>query len=211
MKTKTVIKLLRWNFTDAELNQMGQDLASSLDAIKQLEMQMKSSKKDYERKISLEEQSVSSFTSKLNAKHETREVECKVELHTPVEGKKTITRLDTFESWEEPMESRDWDLFAKVEDKDEEDLDSGQGEIDFDNAATAAADQSDDPAGINEDGTNAGPGNITDETKSKEDADFVNEIRNHEVLAEEVYDNDKTETVGDLPFGETKKRTKKAN
>lgn len=170
MKNQTITRSLRWNFTDSELNKMGQDLASSLDEKKQLEAQLKSAKKNYEGKIGMEEEAISSLTSKINLKHESREVKCDVILHHPVDGKKTITRLDTNESWEEPMESRDYDLFAKVEDKDEEDFD-GQASIDFDNAADAAAES--DPELIGDQGTNAGAGHVVDETAT---VDPVHEV-----------------------------------
>lgn len=167
MKNQTITRSLRWNFTDSELNKMGQDLASSLDEKKQLEAQLKSAKKSYESKIGMEEEAISSLTSKINLKHENRDVKCDVILHHPVDGKKTITRLDTNESWEEPMESRDYDLFARMSEKDEEDLDQGQGEIDFDNAAAEFAGEAAEGNGAVTDSEGAADnGTVTDETSS---------------------------------------------
>ncbi len=100
IKTK---KLLLYKFTEDEIKDLGKQLAMRTKELEQLKLDKKAVVSEFDNKIKNSEAGISLSSGQISAGSEYRQIECEVILNEPKNGKKTITRLDTAESWEEMM------------------------------------------------------------------------------------------------------------
>lgn len=94
-------KYLRYDFSDAEMLQMGKELARVNERIGALEKDKEEVVSAIKAKISRSEGEGSHLSLCLNKGYEMRDIECVIEYHKPINGRKTITRTDTGEVVEE--------------------------------------------------------------------------------------------------------------
>lgn len=99
---------LSYRFSELELKELGEQLSEQLSDYFAKEAEKKQVTKHYNSVLKNMMEEVKETTEKLNTGMETREVSCLVEHHSPVYGRMKITRMDTGDYWDEPM---DLDLF----------------------------------------------------------------------------------------------------
>ena len=75
---------------------------------------------EYGSRIAIAKEQISSLSDKVASGYEMREVTVMIDYHLPVRGKKTLTRTDTGEQWEEPMNNTDHNLFNQWEQREAE-------------------------------------------------------------------------------------------
>lgn len=91
-KTKLSLKC---HFTEAEVLQLGKDLAQASANAAAIEDELKTVTAQVKAKLAEQEAQVASNTSKIQSGFEYRQVDCEVRLGDPKPTKKTIIRLDT--------------------------------------------------------------------------------------------------------------------
>lgn len=121
---------LRYEFTNEEMRDLGRDLSVKNQELRQLEEQKKSVVADFGSRMTIAKEHISSLSDKVASGYEMRDVMCMVEYHTPEINKKTYTRTDNEESWIEPMNDTDHNLFTQWEQRERERLESEESEID---------------------------------------------------------------------------------
>lgn len=65
--------------------------------------------------MAIAKEQISTLSDKVASGYEMRDVQCLIDYHTPERDKKTLTRTDTGESWVEPMNETDHNLFTQWE------------------------------------------------------------------------------------------------
>lgn len=94
---------------------MSKALANKTIEIEQIKEEQKAVNDEYKGRIGEIRSDVKQLSNNVASGYEMRAVACDVKFHQPHEGKKTITRLDTYESWVEEMEQRDFNLFNQYQ------------------------------------------------------------------------------------------------
>ncbi len=118
MKKKLVLKC---DLTEHEINDIAKEMSERLNQKSQLETEKKETIKKYTREISYYDKKINEGVVLISLGYEEREVNVEIKMNTPDKGFKTITRLDTFENWSEPMNINEYDLFTSMgKDIDEE-------------------------------------------------------------------------------------------
>jgi hypothetical protein len=118
MKKKMVLKC---TLTEHEINDIAKEMSERLSQKTQLEIEKKEITKKYTREISYYDKKVNEGGVLISLGYEEREVDVEIKMNTPEKGFKTITRLDNSESWFEPMQINEYDLFTSMgKDIDEE-------------------------------------------------------------------------------------------
>lgn len=97
METPTITKSLKHIFNDAELLQIGKDLADKANELASLEDDKKRVTSDFKAKIDTVTAEIGIMSRNISTGNEYRMIKCSQAFHVPHPGKKTITRLDTFE------------------------------------------------------------------------------------------------------------------
>lgn len=121
MSEQNTIKLtLQHNFNQDEIVGISKELALANQELDALERQKSSVMSDYKARIDYQKSSIGVLSGKINNGFEMRTTDCTVEYHTPKDHKKTITRLDTGESWVEGMLTSDYDLFNQAQENDKQ-------------------------------------------------------------------------------------------
>lgn len=100
MTPKTIERHVKYIFTDPELLQIGKDLADKSNALQELNGAKKRVTSDFGAKIAAAESEIGILSRNISTGAEYRMVKCSQELNSPVLGKKTIRRNDTFEAIE---------------------------------------------------------------------------------------------------------------
>jgi hypothetical protein len=109
MKKKLILKC---DFTDEEINDIAKEMAEQLSEKTRIDLEKKEVVKKYTREISYYDKKINESGIKIQNGYEEREVQCEIKMNTPKAGIKTITRLDNKDTWEEPMNLNDHDLFS---------------------------------------------------------------------------------------------------
>lgn len=145
MEQQKTRRTLRYEFTNEEMRDLGRDLSVKNQELRQLEEQKKSVVADFGSRMTIAKEHISSLSDKVASGYEMRDVMCMVEYHTPEINKKTYTRTDNEESWIEPMNDTDHNLFTQWEQRERERLENEESEIDaVINFEQPADDESDD-------------------------------------------------------------------
>ncbi len=136
-QTKTTKKTLQHKFTDEEQRGLARDLAVKTQELRSLEDSKASAVASYGSQIKFAKETIGLLSDKVASGFEMREIECTVEFHTPEQNKKRITRTDTLESWVEPMQDYDFDLFNQFEDKanGDDEVSAGAEDLNFEEEA----------------------------------------------------------------------------
>lgn len=122
MKKKMVLKC---ELTEHEINELAKEMSERLSQKWILEQEKKDANKKYSREINYYDKKINDSGVIISLGYEEREVDVEIKMNTPDKGSKRITRLDTFESWTEPMNINEYDLFTSMG----KDIDAEEDEI----------------------------------------------------------------------------------
>lgn len=128
MEQQKTRRTLKYEFTPAEMLDLGRDLSAKNQELRQIEEQKKSVVAEYGSRIAIAKEQISSLSDKVASGYEMREVTVMIDYHLPVRGKKTLTRIDTGEQWEEPMNDTDHNLFNQWEQREAENAQAEENE-----------------------------------------------------------------------------------
>lgn len=104
-KQRTESRELECILSDAELRDRAETMAHTIQERSQIQLEKKEAVAGFKLRIEGCDKTIVSCSNAYNNGRESREIECIVELNTPKDGTKQITRKDTGESWLEEMTS----------------------------------------------------------------------------------------------------------
>jgi hypothetical protein len=108
----------KYTFTDAEITDAAKELARAAQQRASLEQRKKEVDSQLKADIEAQNSIVGRLSSYINTGYEYRDIECRVELDTPEEGKKRIVRLDTEEEVKVvPMTDMDRQMRLELQEK----------------------------------------------------------------------------------------------
>jgi hypothetical protein len=109
---------LKYTFTDAEITDAAKELARAAQQRTSLEQRKKEVDSQLKADIEAQNSIVGRLSSYINTGYEYRDIECRVELDTPEQGKKRIVRLDTEEEVKVvPMTDMDRQMRLELQEK----------------------------------------------------------------------------------------------
>lgn len=117
--------VLKCELTEHEINELAKEMSERLSQKWILEQEKKDANKKYSREINYYDKKINDSGVIISLGYEEREVDVEIKMNTPDKGSKRITRLDTFESWTEPMNINEYDLFTSMG----KDIDAEEDEI----------------------------------------------------------------------------------
>lgn len=129
MEQQKTKRTLKYEFTPTEMLELGRDLSAKNQELRQIEEQKKSVVAEYGSRIAIAKEQISSLSDKVASGYEMRDVTVMIDYHWPERGKKTLTRTDTSEQWEEPMNDTDHNLFNQWEQREAENAASDEAEL----------------------------------------------------------------------------------
>lgn len=129
MEQQKTKRTLKYEFSDNEKLELGRDLSSKNQELRQLEEQKKSVVAEFGSRIAVAKEMISSLSDKVASGYEMRDTTVMIDYHLPERGKKTLTRTDTGESWVEPMNDTDHNLFTQWEQRELESQQSEEEEL----------------------------------------------------------------------------------
>ena len=100
MKIKETEKMLRYTFSREELLEIGKKLAEANGRKVQIDCDQKRVVSDFKAQAAKADSEIGSLSQNISSGYDLRMVKCSVDYNSPCLGKKTITRLDTFETVE---------------------------------------------------------------------------------------------------------------
>ena len=109
-----ITKQFQYDFSEAEAHKLAVELADGIKKLKAINAEKKEVVKKYTRDAEEVKQECDELSVKVSDGYEMRDISCWVEYNKPSTGKKEITRIDTGEIIEEPMNEEDWTLFNQV-------------------------------------------------------------------------------------------------
>lgn len=129
MEQQKTKRTLKYEFSDLEKLELGRDLSSKNQELRQLEEQKKSVVAEFGSRIAVAKEMISSLSDKVASGYEMRDTTVMIDYHLPERGKKILTRTDTGESWVEPMNDTDHNLFTQWEQRELEREQSEEEEL----------------------------------------------------------------------------------
>lgn len=111
---------LKCELTMQEVNDLAKEISSFLNSKTEVEIEKKETVKRLNRDIAYWDKKINQHGELIDAGFEDRQVDCIVEINTPTINIKRITRLDTNETWTEPMVLNEANLFNISGVKEEE-------------------------------------------------------------------------------------------
>lgn len=120
----TTSRSLEYYFSDDEKLGMSKQLSAEVQNKRKLEDQKKAVMSQYSSQINEKTEAINMLSDKLAAGYEFRNIQCRIDWHTPGKNKKTIERLDTGERWIENMTEFDHNLFTQWQEKLQEEADA---------------------------------------------------------------------------------------
>jgi hypothetical protein len=109
-----ITKEFRYDFSEAEAHALAVDLAEGIKKLKAILAEKKEVVKKYTADADKVKLACDDLSIKVSDGYEMRGVQCWVDYNKPSTGKKTITRIDTAEVFEEHMTEEDWTLFNQA-------------------------------------------------------------------------------------------------
>ena len=106
-----ISRLLRYEFTDDEIKEMGEDLSDQVMNFSRLDLEKKEQNKIWNKQLKEMMAEIKRTSKIIDDGWIEADTRCKVEFNNPRYGKKRITRTDTQESWIEDMEESEFNLF----------------------------------------------------------------------------------------------------
>lgn len=112
-ETQTIVinRMLRYDFTDDEIKEMGEDLSDQVMEFSRLDLEKKEQNKIWNKQLKEMMAEIKRTSKIIDDGWIEADTSCKVEFNTPRYGKKRIIRTDTQESWIEDMEEDEFNLF----------------------------------------------------------------------------------------------------
>jgi hypothetical protein len=101
VQEKEMKKFLRYEFSEAELQEFSKALAREVQDMASLEHAKKEAVTGYAAQIEARKCEVAKLARNISNRHEYRNIDCVVEFHKPNTGWKTVARKDTGEVVEE--------------------------------------------------------------------------------------------------------------
>lgn len=95
MKNAETEKMLRYEFTQSELLEIGKKLAEAANKKAQLESDKKRVVADFGAQLAKVDSEISSLSTNISSGYDLRMVKCFIEFNSPCIGKKTVYRGDT--------------------------------------------------------------------------------------------------------------------
>jgi hypothetical protein len=93
----TITEFLKYDYTPDEIRELGRDLARKTTENAEVELQLAAVKSQFKDRQSRLTAEISTLSRQVANGYEHRNVECKIQWHTPRLGMKTIIRCDTGE------------------------------------------------------------------------------------------------------------------
>lgn len=115
---KRINRSLPHKFTEQETGELAKKLATKIQASTSLDEEKKAVNSDFKARADMYVAEINLLSGKISNGFESRLTECELKYHFPNDGDKTITRLDTLESWTERMDSDEWNLFNQALDSE---------------------------------------------------------------------------------------------
>ncbi len=103
---------LKHEFSESEINEVAHLLTNCIQQKATVSNEKAIANKTFNANIKYWDKHINDNTELISNGYEYRDTACEVKYNTPVPGQKTIIRLDTFDSWEEPMTIDEFDLFT---------------------------------------------------------------------------------------------------
>lgn len=110
-QTIMVNRVLRYEFSDDEIKEMGEDLSDQVMNFSRLDLKKKEQNKIWNKELKEMMAEIKRTSKIIDDGWIEADTQCKVEYNNPKYGKKRITRTDTQESWIEDMEDGEFNLF----------------------------------------------------------------------------------------------------
>lgn len=112
-ETQTIVinRMLRYEFSDDEIKEMGEDLSDQVMNFSRLDLEKKEQNKIWNKQLKEMMAEIKRSSKIIDDGWIEADTRCKVEFNNPRYGKKRITRTDTKESWIEDMEESEFNLF----------------------------------------------------------------------------------------------------
>lgn len=110
MATKQTTRYLPYQFSTEELEDMSTTVFNNISSVQDLKIEKKETTKQFSDKIKVLEKQNVEFGHLIQQGFEEREIACNVQFNFPIDGKKTITRLDDHSQWVEDMEAEEYNL-----------------------------------------------------------------------------------------------------
>lgn len=110
-QTIMVNRVLRYQFSDDEIKEMGEDLSDQVMNFSRLDLEKKEQNKIWNKELKEMMTEIKRTSKIIDDGWIETDTRCKVEFNNPRYGKKKITRTDTQESWIEDMEESEFNLF----------------------------------------------------------------------------------------------------
>lgn len=103
---------LKHTFDESEINEIAHILTDCIQQKSQVILNKAVANKAFNSEIKMWDSHIEKNSDLISDGYEYRDTSCEVKYNHPVPGTKTIQRLDTFDSWEEPMSVDEFDLFT---------------------------------------------------------------------------------------------------
>lgn len=110
-KSSVEERLLSYRFTEDEIKELSLTLARKNQEAAEVDKAKKAITSEYKMKQDFIASEIALLSNKVSTGQTIRDVACAIDWHTPKSGEKTITRLDTQETWIERMTQSEWNLF----------------------------------------------------------------------------------------------------
>lgn len=103
---------LKHEFSTEEINEIAVEMSHQINERNRVVVEKASAMKSFNGQLKYWETKINQNNELITDGYEYRDVTVEVEFNKPVNGQKMITRLDTEESWQEPMTLEEFDLFT---------------------------------------------------------------------------------------------------
>jgi len=100
MKVRETEKMLRYTFSQQELLEIGKKLAEANGRKVLIDSHQKRVVSDFKAQAAKADSEIGSLSQNISSGYDLRMVKCGIEYNSPCPGKKTIVRLDTFQTVE---------------------------------------------------------------------------------------------------------------
>lgn len=96
-KVPTKGEFLRYDFTEEEIRDKAKQLALAIQTQTQAQEEQKVAQAQFKERIEAQVSVIGRLSRSINMGWEMRTIDCRIEFHTPVQGTKRLTRIDTGE------------------------------------------------------------------------------------------------------------------
>ncbi len=105
---------LKHEFSESEINEIAHTLTECLQKKGAVVLEKQQVNRTLNANIKYWDKQIDDQSTLISKGYEYRDIDCEVTYNHPIAGQKTLQRLDTYESWAEPMTMDEFDLFNVV-------------------------------------------------------------------------------------------------